>query len=202
MQGNPQDASARAPFEAVVLVASAGGLEAFIQTLQKIPGSLPAAVIVAQHLSDRGSALVQILSRCCDLPVFTLKAGEPLLLGRVYVAPARRRVELRKDLTFLLHSNERGATELPLDFLLQSVAESLGSRALVVVLSGMGRDAAAGALAVRQAGGAVIVQSEETAGHSSMPHASIRNGAASLVLPLSEIGRAVVEIVFGHRNPY
>src|SRR6185295_8344393 len=87
------------------------------------------------------------------------------------------------------------------DLLLESIADSFGPRALAVVLTGMGTDAATGAAAVKRAGGLVIVQSEDTADQPSMPRAAIECGAADLVLPLHEIAPVIADVVAGGELP-
>jgi hypothetical protein len=89
----------------------------------------------------------------------------------------------------------------PLDALLSSVADSFGARVIAIVLTGMGRDGAAGAGAVHAAGGTVLVQDEETAEQPAMPRAVVEAGVADRVLPLHDIGRAVLDLVIGRGLP-
>ncbi|HEU4408202.1 MAG TPA: chemotaxis protein CheB [Polyangiaceae bacterium] len=190
-----------APFDVVALVASAGGLDAVSAVLRGLPRDLPAAVLVVQHLGGAASALVEILSRRCALPVAWADEGAPLAPGRVLVCPSRKRLEALPDGTCALHDHARGARDYPLDAFLFSLADSFGPRALAVVLTGMGRDGAAGARAVKQAGGVVLVQSEDTAEQPAMPRAAVEAGGADLVLPLHAIGAVVAELVAGGRLP-
>ena len=196
----PQPTHEQARFDVVALVASAGGLEALSAVLREIPDNLPAAIIIAQHLGGQGSALVNILRQRSGLPVEWASAGDRLVPGRVLVGPARRQLEILPDGTCTI-GHDISARDKPLDMLLESVADSYGSRALVVVLTGMGKDAAAGALAVKRAGGVVLVQSEETAEQPSMPRAAIASGASDLVLPLHEIGSVITDVVTGGELP-
>jgi hypothetical protein len=89
----------------------------------------------------------------------------------------------------------------PIDFFLASLADSYGPRAMVVVLTGMGRDSAAGSEALSQAGGTVLVQSPESAEHAIMPSAVIGTGVADMVLPLPELGRVIADVVAGDALP-
>src|SRR5262249_21637649 len=82
------------------------------------------------------------------------------------------------------------------------IADSFGPRAMAVVLTGMGKDAAVGARAVKRAEGIVLVQSEETAEQPSMPRAAIECGAANLVVPLPEIATVIAEAVTGSDLPW
>lgn len=113
------------------------------------------------------------------------------------------RLEVLPDRTCALAPFQRELlVEKPLDALLASVADSCGARGLAVVLTGMGRDGAAGARTLRAAGGAVIVQSAASAAYAEMPRAAAEAGAADLVLPLADIGRAVIDLMAGGRFPH
>ena len=110
-----------------------------------VPARLQAAVVVAQHLGAGASVMTDVLQGATALPVVWCSDGQALARGTVHVAPPRRRLEVLPDGTCAV-----GAPEGPLrgrlfDALLVSVAESYGPRALVVVLTGMGSDGAAGA---------------------------------------------------------
>ncbi|HEX6902985.1 MAG TPA: chemotaxis protein CheB [Thermoanaerobaculia bacterium] len=187
--------------DVIALVASAGGLEALTAVLRELPADLPAAVVVGQHLAGYASQLVQILRRRIALPIVWAEDGARLAPGHIFVAPSRKRLEVMPDGAFAVSPGDGGLRDRPLDVLLASLADSFGPRALGVVLTGMGSDGAAGARALKGAGGIVIVQSEDTAEQPSMPRSAIEVGAADLVLPLYEIGRVVADVVSGGRLP-
>src|SRR5262249_51394102 len=136
-----------------------------------------------------------------SLPVAWMSWGVRLPPGHVLVCPARRQVEVLPDATCALSDSAFSSQDKPLDIVLMSLAESLGPRALAVVLTGMGKDGARGAAAVKTAGGVVLVQSEDTAEQPSMPRAAIQSGAANLVLPLHEIATAITSAVTGGELP-
>jgi len=188
------------PFDVVGIVASAGGLEAISVVLAELHAGVGAAVVVAQHLGA-GSELAEILSRRISLPVVWASEGMALETGRVHVAPPRTSLEVLPDRTCALTPLTEPAKDRPLNDLLSSMADSLGERGVAVVLTGMGNDGAAGARAVKTAGGAVIAQSEETADHPDMPRAAVQAGAVDLVLPLREIGGTISRIMAGGRFP-
>ena len=185
-----------ARFDVVALVTSAGGLEALSAVLRDLPDNFPCAIVIAQHLSGQGSALVNILAQRSILPITWATPGDRLTPGRVVVGPPRRELEILPDGTCAV-GGEISARDRPLDLLLESIADSYGPRAVVVVLTGMGKDAAAGALAVKRAGGVVFVQSEETAEQPSMPRAALACGASDLALPLHEIATVITDVVTG-----
>ena len=189
-----------ARFDVVALVTSAGGLEALAAVLSDLPTEFPAAVIVAQHLGGQGSALVEILSRRTTLPVTWASTGARLTPGQVLVCPPRRQLEILPDGTCAV-GGEITARDKPHDLLLESIADSCGSRALAVVLTGMGKDAAGGAAAMKRAGGIVLVQSVETSEQPSMPRSTVASGAFDLVLPLREIAAVLASVVAGGDLP-
>nr|WP_236048095.1 chemotaxis protein CheB [Actinoplanes ovalisporus] len=185
----------------IAIVTSAGGLAAVSAVLRILPEDLPAAVLVVQHLGGQGSVLVEILARRTRLPVAWAQPGAPLAPACVTVCPPRSRLEVLPDLTCSVTSRDGAVDERPLDAVLLSLAECVGENAVGVVLTGMGKDGAHGAKALHDAGGLVIAQSPDTADHPAMPQAAVDAGGIDLVLPLHEIGAALVDAVLGRRLP-
>jgi signal transduction histidine kinase/chemotaxis response regulator CheB len=184
----------------VALVSSAGGLDALSAVLQGVPKTLPAAVVVQVHLGGQGSELVPILRRRTGHDIEWAEDGMDLRPGRVLVTKGRRRLEVLPDGRCAVFPSQLAARERPHDALLTSLADSYGARGLAVVLSGMGNDGAAGARAMKAAGGIVIAQSEDTAEQPSMPRAAAGAGA-DLVLPLHEIAGVLADVVRGGPLP-
>lgn len=188
-------------FDVLCLVASAGGLPAISTVVGDLAPDFPVAVVVGQHLGS-ASDLARILSRRTALQVVWATDGMLLQPGRIHVAPPRTALEVNPDRTCALRRTNVSPLDHALDALLHSLAESFGERGMAVVLTGMGNDGAAGAAAVRAAGGAVIAQSEDTADHPDMPRAAVQAGAVDLVLPLCDIGPTIARIVAGGRFPH
>ena len=189
------------PFDVVALVTSAGGLSALNQVLRPLPDDFGAALVIVQHLSRAGSSLVEILSRRSPLPVHWIADRDALKPGRVYVCPPQHLLEVMPDAECLVRPMDPDHRLRPIDFFLASLADSYSRRAMVVVLTGMGRDSAAGSEAVSKAGGMVLVQSPESAEHPLMPSAVIEAGVADMVLPLAELGRVIADVVTGSTRP-
>ncbi|UXA08398.1 chemotaxis protein CheB [Mycobacterium sp. SMC-2] len=185
--------------ELVVLLASAGGLDALSTVLGDLPTGFPAAIVVQQHLGDHDSVLPAILRRQTGRRVGWVRDGQPLARGEVVVCPPGMHLELTPEGRCRLRPlHDIGAYRF--DVLLRSVAESYGPRSVAAVLSGSGRDGAAGTAAMKRAGAVVIAQRPDTALYASMPVAAARAGA-DLVLPIREIGRALAGIVEGAPPP-
>ncbi|WP_344650581.1 chemotaxis protein CheB [Cryptosporangium japonicum] len=190
----------RSPVDVVALVSSAGGLDAVTTILRELPADLPVAIVVQQHLGRQGSSLLRILRRRVGQQLHWATHGGVLRLGQVTVCPPMQRMEIYPDHGYGLFPTPDGARDHPHDALLMSLADSLRSRALAVVLTGMLRDGAAGTAALLAAGGVVIAQSEETAEQPSMPRAAAEAGA-DLVLPLHGISPVVADVVRGRPLP-
>jgi two-component system chemotaxis response regulator CheB len=181
----------------IAIAASSGGLAAFSEILRELPVTLPAAILILQHLSPGGrSYLAEILAGRTDLPVRQATAGMRLEHGVIFVAPpgvhlivgAGRRLAL-SDLP-PVHWCRPSA-----DRMFASVGEHYGSLAIAVVLTGHGVDGADGAQVLRRLGGTVLVQDDATSEVPGMPRAARRAGAVDGVLPLGDIGAELESLV-------
>jgi two-component system, chemotaxis family, protein-glutamate methylesterase/glutaminase len=181
----------------VAFVASAGGVSALGRILATLPRDLDAAVIVVVHLlPEHRSHLAEILARQTSLRVKTAQEGDELQAGWAYVAPPDVHLLVEAGGILSLQSGPPVHYVRPSgDVLLESLASNQDGNCLAVVLTGTGTDGAAGALAVKQSGGTVVAQDEETSEHFGMPSAAIAVGAVDFVLPLDEIARKVLDFV-------
>lgn len=189
----------RPPIELVVLLASAGGLDALSVVLGDLPEEFPPAVVVEQHLGGISSVLAAILGRKTPRRVSWAVDGAAVVPGQVVVCPPGLHLQLTRRGRCRLRRMEAPG-ERRFDVLLESVAKSYGARSVAVVLSGSGQDGAEGTAAMKRAGAIVIAESPETAQYASMPAAAARAGA-DLVLPVHEIGQALADIVEGAPLP-
>ena len=187
------------PFDIVAIAASAGGVFALTEVLQKLPADLPAIVVVVQHLDPRHRSLMpQIFGRRSNLPVYQALDGMEVVPGNVYLAPPDRHLLINRDGTVSLTQTELVNFVRPsADLLFESVAAAYGERAIAVVLTGAGKDGSMGVTAIKQRGGTVIVQDEATSEFFSMPSAAIKTGTVDFVLSLDEISPALVTLVGG-----
>jgi two-component system chemotaxis response regulator CheB len=185
------------PFDLVVIAASAGGLSALGTVVRALPGDLPSSVCIVQHLDPRHRSLIDgILARHTELTVRLATEGERLKRSTVYVAPPDRHLLVNADGTMSLTQSELVHFVRPsADLLFESAAHSHGDRVIAVVLTGTGKDASMGVQAVKQRGGTVIAQDQETSQFFGMPEAAIQTGAVDFILPLDQIGPAIVTLV-------
>jgi two-component system chemotaxis response regulator CheB len=180
------------PRRVVGVAASAGGVEALQCLVKHLPADLDAAVCVVLHIPSSGrSLLAPILGRATELTVVLASDGAPLQRGTVYVAPADHHLLIHNDRIELSCGPKENGVRPAADPMFRSLARSWGSAAVAVVLSGALDDGAAGALAVAQAGGRVIVQDPDDALVPSMPVSALAVTTAHDILPVAEIGEAL-----------
>ena len=185
------------PFPVVAIAASAGGLPALQTVLRAFPDGLPAAIVIVQHRSPvHGDRLTPILQRSSRLPIKIAQEGETLRAGTVYLAPADRHVVISAERSLGFRNGKRISFVLSAaDPLFESLARNVGKRAIAVVLTGSGRNGAAGVRFVKDAGGTVLAQDAATCEHFAMPSAAIATGAVDQVLPIEEIGPTIVGLI-------
>jgi two-component system chemotaxis response regulator CheB len=191
----------------VALGASTGGPSALVCVLSRLPVDPDLPVLLVLHIGEPfGIAFAEWLDGQTRWPVGYALHGQPLpeLAGRVAMAPPGRHLVVDRDRLWLSDEPERHSCRPSVDVLFESVARERGSRSVACLLTGMGRDGAAGLAAVRRAGGHTIAQDEATSVVYGMPREAALLGAAERILPLDEIGAAVgrqVAAARRHRAP-
>jgi two-component system chemotaxis response regulator CheB len=184
--------AASAEGRAVLLGASTGGPGALVEVLADLPAPFPLPIFLVLHIGEPfGSAFADWLDGQTPHRVRYAAHGEAAEGGRVLMAPPDRHLVVRGGRTWLSDEPERHSCRPSVDVLFESAAAEYGTGALAALLTGMGRDGAAGLLAVRRAGGFTVAQDEATSVVYGMPREAVRLGAAARVLPLGEVGPAL-----------
>ena len=177
------EAPANGLYGAVAIGASAGGIAAMREILGALPADFPLPILIVLHLSrTQPSRLAEVLGFWSKLPVKWAQNGERALPGTVYVAPMDRHLLLsRNGRLALCDSDPLWWWRPAVDKLFESVADSMGPRAIGVVLSGALWDGTAGIAAIRKGGGSTIAQDEIGCDHFDMPASAIDVGRVDIV---------------------
>ena len=178
-------------FEAIAIGASAGGIDALNVLLPALPAAFGVAVLIVTHVpADSPSCLAQTLGYRCALPVVEPDASEPVLPGRVHIAPPGYHMLIDDDRTVALSIDSTVRYSRPsIDVLFESAAHVYRERLLGILLSGANDDGAHGLEVVRAMGGLAWVQDPQTAVSTAMPRAAIERGAADEVLSPTQMAR-------------
>ena len=186
------------PLQAVVIGASAGGIHALNTVLSVLPADFRLPILIVQHLHpDSDSYLVQILAEHCALPVKQADEKELIQAGTVYIAPPNYHLLVEEDKTLSLSIDPRVNFSRPsVDVLFETAAQSYRGQLIGVVLTGANRDGCEGVAMIKQLGGCVLVQDPSTAEASAMPEAAIQAVTVDQVLPLEQLGAALVRYCY------
>lgn len=178
-------------FEAVVMGASAGAIDALAAILPGLPRDYPVPIMVVVHLpTDKKSLIVQIFQQKCQLRVVEAEDKVPLEPGTVYFAPADYHLLVEPERVLSLSVEEEVNYSRPsIDVLFETAALAYGRGLLGVVLTGANNDGAAGLRCIRDAGGTVIVQQPDSAYASAMPMSAIERCPEARVMTLDELAQ-------------
>ena len=194
----PPPIEAAAAFSIVGIGTSAGGLEALELFFRDVPIDSGRAFVVVQHLDPTHEGmLVELLQRMTPIAVVQATEGLRVTPDRIHVIPPNRDLSIRAGVLHLLTPAEPRGLRLPIDAFFRALAEDVGPRAVAVVLSGMGSDGSLGIAAIKARGGAVFVQSAETAKFDGMPRSAITTGLADVIAPVETLAARI----FGHHPP-
>ncbi|MBR0993090.1 chemotaxis response regulator protein-glutamate methylesterase [Bradyrhizobium japonicum] len=175
----------------IAVGASTGGVEALQQFLTAFPADAP-AILVTQHMPAAFTeSFAKRLDKCCLIGVCQAEDGERVLPGHAYIAPGGYHLELaRNGANYTCRLNDQALVSghrPSVDVLFRSVARAAGANAVGIILTGMGKDGAAGLLEMRRAGASTIGQDEASCVVYGMPKAAADCGAVQTELPLARI---------------
>ena len=190
--GDPPRSSDK--FPVVAVGASAGGLDACRKLVSALPAANGMAFILVQHLDPtHESMMVDLLAGHTSMLVLQAIDGMLIESNHLYVIPPGTYLSVRDGALRLSRPQARHGARLPFDFLLYSLAEEYGTRAVCVILSGTGADGSLGLKVVKEKSELVIAQDPDEAGYDGMPRSAIMTGAVDLVLPVAKIAEALAK---------
>ncbi|HEY0869043.1 MAG TPA: CheB methylesterase domain-containing protein, partial [Acidothermaceae bacterium] len=197
--GWPVTSSTEGTIDLIAIGASTGGPQALAHLLGALPADFGPAVVVVQHMADGFiEGLANWLDELCALPVGVATSGARLLPGTVMIAPSARNLIVNDHLRVSIEQPPASQFHVPgVDVTFESVARTIGPRAVGVILTGMGRDGAIGLKAMRDAGAITIGQDEGSSAVWGMPAAAAACGAVQRQLPLIEIAAELMSILEG-----
>ncbi|HEX3367470.1 chemotaxis response regulator protein-glutamate methylesterase [Phenylobacterium sp.] len=183
----------------VAIGSSTGGVEALLTLIECLPANC-APVVITQHMpATFTKSFAERLNRACAAEVREARDGDPLTVGKVFLAPGG---DSHLEVDGVNHLRCRVTPGPPVsghcpsvDRLFESVARTAKARAVGVILTGMGRDGARGLLSIRETGGRTLGQNEATSVVYGMPKAAFEIGAVERQLPLEKIGPAIRQLI-------
>ncbi|KAA1012435.1 chemotaxis response regulator protein-glutamate methylesterase [Paraburkholderia panacisoli] len=180
----------------IIVGASTGGTEAIREVLVPLPPDAP-AVLIAQHMPPGFTkSFAQRLNGLCRITVKEAEHGERVLPGHAYIAPGHAHLLLaRSGANYIAHLSDEPPVNRhrpSVDVLFRSAAQHAGKNAVGVILTGMGRDGAAGLLEMKKAGAYTLAQDEASCIVFGMPREAIALGAADEIAALPEMSRRVM----------
>lgn len=188
----------RQRFEIVAIGSSTGGPPALQKILSELPANLPFSIVISQHMpAGFTKAFAERLNRLLPFEVIEATDGELVKPATVYIAPGGMNmvfVQNKEKIVIRVKHPAKEDKYVPsVDAMLASVARTYGTKALAVILTGMGNDGSAGVKKIKEAGGGVIAESEGSAVVFGMPREAIATGVVDRILELDNIAVGIIE---------
>ena len=198
----PPPATARwsTPSERVIAIGtSTGGTRALEAVLTTLPRVSP-GIIIVQHMPEKfTAAFAARLNDLCQIEVKEAQNNDRVTWGRALIAPGGKHMLLQRSgsqyYVEVLDGPFVNRHRPSVDVLFRSVAKFAGANALGIIMTGMGDDGAAGMLEMRKAGAHTVAQDEESCVVFGMPKEAVKRGAVERIVPLSQIGREILQQV-------
>lgn len=188
----------------IIVGASTGGTEAIKEFLVKLPPDCP-GILITQHMPEAFTkSFANRLNSLCRITVKEAEHGERILPGHAYIAPGHSHLLLQRSganyMTELSQGPPVNRHRPSVDVLFRSAANCAGLNAVGVILTGMGKDGAAGMLEMRRAGAYNFAQDEASCVVFGMPREAIAMGAANEIVSIREMGQRVIAHLAAHRG--
>ncbi|MVX65513.1 chemotaxis protein CheB [Clostridium chromiireducens] len=184
-------------YRAIVIGASAGGMDAIKEILIAIPRNFAVPLIIVQHLNSHSNGyIVRYLKELCKINVKEADEKESILPGNVYIAPPNYHLLIEKDETLSLTvDNKENYSRPSIDVLFESAAEVYRYELIGIILTGANKDGSNGLRRIKELGGTTIVQDPDTAEVYFMPKSAISTTEVDYILTLDKINAKIIELV-------
>ena len=196
MVANELNAYRPMDYEAIVIGASTGGLNALQEVLAPLPADFTLPILVVQHrLPTLDDPLVFYLNESCQLMVKEADEKELIKPGYVYIAPADYHLLVERDKTLSLSVNAKVCYSRPsIDVLFEMAAEAYLSALVGIILTGANNDGTAGLKEIKEKGGLTIAQDPATAEAAVMPRSAIQGNVVDKIFSLAEIASFLAQL--------
>lgn len=181
----------------VCIASSTGGPNTLLKLLKLLPGAYPAPIFVVQHMTESFfiNGMVEWYRTSLNLNVEKAEDRKKYQPATVYIAPSKTHLLIKEGMMFLDDSPPVNGQKPSADILFQSAAKAFGTRAVAIVLTGVGNDGAEGIKAVSNAGGFVMAQDEASCVVFGMPKAAIETHCVEKVLNIEGIANELVRLI-------
>lgn len=183
--------------EAIVVGASAGGLNAMINLFSSLPEDLPVPIFVVQHTrSDENNLLVELISTVTKLKVSEAEDKAEINPGNIYIAPPNYHLLIEDKKTIALSTEAKVNYSRPsIDLLFESATRVFRSKLAGIILSGANNDGSKGISTIAGAGGVTIAQSPESAEFKVMPQSAIDTGNIKYIVDLAKMAEFITVMI-------
>lgn len=181
-------------FPVVCVGGSAGGLDAYIRLLRRLPADMGVAIVIVNHVRNVATLLHEILPRYTTMPVELITEKLDIEPDHVFIIPEQRDLHVL-DGEFRLEpvSKPRGWPDV-ITIFLRSLTEHWDGKLVAVIVSGYDGDGAAALCGIKDVGGITIAQKPETAAQPDMPESAVASGCVDFILSPEDIAKEIVRI--------
>lgn len=186
----------------VVIGVSTGGPQTLLNMIPQIPVSIPAAILIVQHMPPTFTAVfAKRLNNLSQINVKEAEDGDVLEIGKAYIAPGDFHMTTDRNLNSYVLKIRREPYDIlhrpSVDVMMESVAKTFGKNIVAVILTGMGHDGTEGMKKIKAGGGKTIAEDESTAVIFGMPKSAIKSNCIDHVLPYPKIPQKISELLTG-----
>lgn len=194
--GSTPEQPALPAVDAIVVGASAGGVEALLKIFRTLPKGYRLPIVAVLHVPDqRRSQLAEVFAMSVAMPVKEADDKETIAPGTLYFAAPGYHLSVENDFSLSLSQEDRVNHSRPsIDVLFESAADAYGKRLAGVLLTGASSDGARGIAKIKEYGGLTVVQDPAQALVRTMPEAALALHTPDFLLPLPDIGSLLVEL--------